>query len=69
MQYQHPRRFIVFAAVVLASALSTACDSAAVAGPVSSPRHTALKAVHDDDPATCANGYTISEGHTYCNPI
>ncbi len=66
----HPinRRFVVFAAAAFAGTFAAACQSTDISDPTNPAQHAAPKALHDDDPSTCKSGYTITDGHTYCNP-
>jgi hypothetical protein len=63
------RRCAVGAAVFLFAILGVGCESSNVAAPTTPSMHAAQRAAHDDDPATCRNGYTVIDGHIYCNPF
>ncbi|HEY4219306.1 MAG TPA: hypothetical protein VGM67_19315 [Gemmatimonadaceae bacterium] len=69
MLHTFNRRRAFAAVVILLSSLGAGCESASIASPGDPSRQTARAALHDDDPATCRNGYTEIGGHIYCNPI
>jgi len=71
MLHSFNRRCAVVAALVLVSVLGAGCQSADVAAPRAPQQRaaSAVRAAHDDDPATCRNGYIITDGHIYCNPF
>ena len=69
MLHSFNRRRALAAAVVLLASVGAGCESASVVGPSVPSQRAARHALHDDDPATCRNGYIITNGHIYCNPI
>lgn len=67
MSTQYLARFALRVATVgfVLSALA-ACDQTRTTEPQRTVR-SAVAANHDDDPATCASGYQVIDGHIVCN--
>jgi hypothetical protein len=60
------RRWITALCVLTIAALS-GCKASDTLSP-SSQLRPGSKPARDDDPSTCRNGYSIFDGHVYCNP-